>query len=87
MGMSVVDLINCPRLEGPHDQDRVPKASEEGAPPPGDELTDEVGDSKDEGVIPTEADLESGRTLRRTLVRRNQWKRRTLRKISLRRNR
>jgi len=33
MGMSVVDLINYLRLEGPHDQERVSTASEEDAPP------------------------------------------------------
>jgi len=42
--MSVVDLINYLRLKGPHDLESIPTASEEDAPPPGDELTDEEGD-------------------------------------------
>jgi len=42
--MSVVDLINYLRLETPHDLESVPTSSEEDAPPPGDELTEEEGD-------------------------------------------
>ena len=37
--MSVADLLNNLRLEGPHDLERITTASEEDAPPPGDELT------------------------------------------------
>jgi len=55
--MSVVDLINYLRLEGPHDLEHIPMASEEDAPPSGDELTDEEGDSKEEGGDPAEARL------------------------------
>ena len=53
--MSVVDLINYLRLEGPHDLERIPTASMEDAPPPGDKLTDEGRDSKEGGDDPTEA--------------------------------
>jgi len=85
--MIVVDLINYLRLEGPHNHERIPTASEEDAQPPGDELTNEEGDSKDEGDAPTEmGPIEEG-TLRRTLVRRNQWKRRTVRRTLVGRNR
>jgi len=34
MGMSVVDLINYLRLEGPHGLEHIPTISEEDAPPP-----------------------------------------------------
>ena len=44
--MSVVNLINYLRLEGPHDLERMPTASEEDAPSPGE------GDSKKEGGDP-----------------------------------
>jgi len=37
----VVDLINHLRLEGPCDEYCVPHASDENAPPPGDESADE----------------------------------------------
>jgi len=36
MGMSVIDLINYLRLEGPCDQHLLLTASQEDAPPPGD---------------------------------------------------
>jgi len=72
MRTNVVNLINYLRLEGPHNHERIPTASEEDAPPPGDELTDEARDSKDEGDAPIETGpIEEG-TLRRTLVRTNQ---------------
>jgi len=45
--MSIVDLINYLRLERPHDLEHIPTASEEGAPPPRDELTNEEEDSKE----------------------------------------
>ena len=53
--MSVVDLINYLKLEGPHDQECITTVGEEDAPPPRDELIDEEGDSKNEGDVPTEA--------------------------------
>jgi len=46
--MDIDDLIDYLRLEGPYDLERIPTASEEDAPPSGDELTDEEGDSKEE---------------------------------------
>jgi len=55
--MTVVDLINYLRLEGPHDQECIPTTSEEDAPPPEDELTDEEGNSKDKGDVPTAVGL------------------------------
>jgi len=55
MEISVVDLINCLRLEGPHNIERIRTVSEEDAPTPGDELTDEGGGSKEEGDDSTEA--------------------------------
>ena len=63
MEMSVVDLINYLRLEGPHDLESVPTASEDDAPPPGDELTEEeedlegVEDNPDDTNPRVEADL------------------------------
>ena len=53
--MSVVDLINYLRLEGPHDLKRITTANEEDAPASVDKLTDEEGDSKEEGDDPIEA--------------------------------
>jgi len=55
MGMSMVDLISYLRLEGPYGQEHIPTASAEDVPPPGDNLTDEEGDSKDEGDASMEA--------------------------------
>ena len=52
--MSVVDLIDYLRSEGPHDQEHISTASDEDAPPLVDELTDEEGDSKDKGDTSTE---------------------------------
>jgi len=37
----MVDLINYLRLEDPYNEDRVPHASDEDAPPPRDESTNE----------------------------------------------
>ena len=54
MRMSVVNLINYLRLKRPHDLEHIPTASEEDASPPGDELTDEEKDSKEEGDNPIE---------------------------------
>jgi len=53
--MSVVGLINFLRLEGPHNQEHIPTASKEDAPPLGNKLTDKEGDSKEEGDASTEA--------------------------------
>jgi len=58
--MNVVDLINYLRLKGPYDQDLIPTASEQDAPPLGDELIDEEGDPKDEGDASTEVGLVEG---------------------------
>jgi len=44
MRISVVHLIKYLWLEGPHDPESIPTASEEDAPAPGDELTEEEGD-------------------------------------------
>lgn len=55
MGMDIEDLINYLRLEGSHDLEHIPVASEEDAPPPADEFTDEDGGPKEEGDDPTEA--------------------------------
>ena len=83
--MSVVDLINYLRLEGPHNQERVPQLVR-GMPHPRG-LTDEEGDFKGDGVVLTEVGPIEGGTLRRTLARRNRWNRRTPREILERRNR
>ena len=69
--MSVVDLINYLRLEGPHDLECIPTASEEDASPPGDEPTDEERDSKGEGDDPNKAGPIEAVDLRETLVRGN----------------
>ena len=53
--MSVVDLINYLRLEGPHNLKCIPTANEKDASLLGDELTDEEGDSTDKGDVPTKA--------------------------------
>jgi len=101
MGMSVVDLINYLSLEGSHDQECVPTASEEDALPLGNELTDEEGDSKDKGVVHTEAGPIEGEDLEedpseqepmeekdfgKILAMRKRWKRRSPRRIPARRN-
>ena len=46
--MDVMDLINHLRLEGPCDEYHVPRASDENAPPLGDESTNE-GEAADKG--------------------------------------
>ena len=51
----MVYLINYLRLEGSHNQERIPIANKEDTPPLGDELIDEEGDSKDERDASTEA--------------------------------
>ena len=55
--MDINGLINYLRLEGSHDLECIPIASEEDAPPPGNELSDEEGDSKEERVNLIEAGL------------------------------
>ena len=55
--MSVVDLINYLRLEGPHGLESVPTTSEEDAPPLGNELTNEKGDLEGVEDNPVETDL------------------------------
>jgi len=48
MGMDIIDLLNYLSLEGPGDKDLVPNASEEDAPPLGDESANE-GEAVDKG--------------------------------------
>jgi len=55
MGIDINGLINYLRLEGPHNLERILTASKEDAPLPRDKLTDEEGDSKEEGDDPAEA--------------------------------
>ena len=79
--MSAINLINYLRLKGPHNLECVPTASEENAPPPGDELIYELGDPKEEGDDLIEIGHREEQTWGKTRVRRNPWRRRILRRI------
>ena len=71
MGKDIMDLIKHLRLEGPYDEYRLPRASDENAPPPGDEFADEreASDKGDSESEPMEEDNPRWSLWRRDLAR------------------